>query len=182
MTEKDIIHKLTYLLHGHRRKIFIIFGCLLISTGLNLCIPFISKEIMDEGFIGGNKNILLYLVVGSFAIYMLISALNIIKEKVRVEIVAKVQYSLWHQAYEHLMRMKINYFDDRNAAEIFNNLSVDIANMVSVADESAFCCDTGIQHGWRGYWSFYIGLPYDDFSIAVYSNQGCCYEIFCKIP
>lgn len=74
MTEKDIIHKLTYLLHGHRRKIFIIFGCLLISTGLNLCIPFISKEIMDEGFIGGNKNILLYLVVGSFAIYMLISA------------------------------------------------------------------------------------------------------------
>lgn len=69
MTEKDIIHKLTYLLHGHRRKIFIIFGCLLISTGLNLCIPFISKEIMDEGFIGGNKNILLYLVVGSFAIY-----------------------------------------------------------------------------------------------------------------
>lgn len=94
MTEKDIIHKLTYLLHGHRRKIFIIFGCLLISTGLNLCIPFISKEIMDEGFIGGNKNILLYLVVGSFAIYMLISALNIIKEKVRVEIVAKVQYSL----------------------------------------------------------------------------------------
>ena len=93
---------------------------------------------MDEGFIGGNKNILLYLVVGSFAIYMLISALNIIKEKVRVEIVAKVQYSLWHQAYEHLMRMKINYFDDRNAAEIFNNLSVDIANMVSVADESAF--------------------------------------------
>ena len=138
MTEKDIIHKLTYLLHGHRRKIFIIFGCLLISTGLNLCIPFISKEIMDEGFIGGNKNILLYLVVGSFAIYMLISAFNIIKEKVRVEIVAKVQYSLWHQAYEHLMRMKINYFDDRNAAEIFNNLSVDIANMVSVADESAF--------------------------------------------
>lgn len=64
--------------------------------------------------------------------------MNIIKEKVRVEIVAKVQYSLWHQAYEHLMRMKINYFDDRNAAEIFNNLSVDIANMVSVADESAF--------------------------------------------
>lgn len=62
MTEKDIIHKLTYLLHGHRRKIFIIFGCLLISTGLNLCIPFISKEIMDEGFIGGNK---IFVIFGS---------------------------------------------------------------------------------------------------------------------
>lgn len=106
MTEKDIIHKLTYLLHGHRRKIFIIFGCLLISTGLNLCIPFISKEIMDEGFIGGNKNILLYLVVGSFAIYMLISALNIIKEKVRVEIVAKVQYiCLYKQVSDAMLKI-----------------------------------------------------------------------------
>lgn len=138
MTEKDIIHKLKYLLYEHRRKILIIFGCLLISTGLNLCIPLISKGIMDEGFIGGDKNILLYFVVCSFAIYMVISVLNIIKEKVRVEIAAKVQYSLWHQAYEHLMRLKINYFDDRNAAEIFNNLSVDISNMVSVADESVF--------------------------------------------
>lgn len=138
MAEKDIIHKLKYLLYEHRRKIFIIFGCLLISTGLNLCIPLISKKIMDDGFIGGNKSILIHLVVCSFGIYIVISALNIIKEKVRVEIAAKVQYSLWNQAYEHLMKMKIGYFNGRNVAEIFNNLSVDISNMVSVADESVF--------------------------------------------
>lgn len=138
MTEKDIIHKLKCLLYEYRRKIFIIFACLLISTGLNLCIPLISKGIMDDGFIGGDKNILLYFVVCSFIIYLIISTLNIIKEKMRVEIAAKVQYSLWYQAYEHLMNMKINYFVDRNIAEVFNNLNVDISNMVSVADESVF--------------------------------------------
>lgn len=138
MTEKDIIHKLKCLLYEYRRKIFIIFACLLISTGLNLCIPLISKRIMDDGFIGGDKNILLYFVVCSFIIYLIISTLNIIKEKMRVEIAAKVQYSLWYQAYEHLMNMKINYFVDRNIAEVFNNLNVDISNMVSVADESVF--------------------------------------------
>lgn len=55
MTEKDIIHKLTYLLHGHRRKIFIIFGCLLISTGLNLCIPFISKKLWMRDLLAAIK-------------------------------------------------------------------------------------------------------------------------------
>lgn len=99
MTEKDIIHKLTYLLHGHRRKIFIIFGCLLISTGLNLCIPFISKEIMDEGFIGGNKNILLYLVVGSFAIYLFVT------RKVQKCIVCvRVNLSRWRKMQRQYIR------------------------------------------------------------------------------
>lgn len=108
------------------------------SDELKVCTSFICNEVAaDISTVLHNFDIPIVSIAG-VAIYMLISALNIIKEKVRVEIVAKVQYSLWHQAYEHLMRMKINYFDDRNAAEIFNNLSVDIANMVSVADESAF--------------------------------------------
>ncbi|MDE7321415.1 MAG: ABC transporter ATP-binding protein/permease [Lachnospiraceae bacterium] len=138
MNDKDIIRKLVFLLNEYKSKLVLIFFCLLISTGLNLCIPLISKKIMDEGFIGGNKKILLNLILCSFIIYMLISILNLIKEKIRVGISAKIQYSLWHQAFTHLMRMKINHFNDRNGAEILSNISVDIANMVTVADESVF--------------------------------------------
>ena len=138
MSNKEAVRKLFAILNDYKRIIAVIIGCLLISTGLNLCIPLISKKIMDDGFIGGDKSILIYLVVCSFVIYMVISALDIIKEKVRVEIAAKVQYSLWDEAYRHLMKMKISYFDAKNAAEIFNNLSVDISNMASIADESMF--------------------------------------------
>ena len=138
MSNKEAVRKLFAILNDYKRIIAVIIGCLLISTGLNLCIPLISKKIMDDGFIGGDKSILIYLVVCSFVIYMVISALDIIKEKVRVEIAAKVQYSLWDEAYRHLMKMKISYFDAKNAAEIFNNPSVDISNMASIADESMF--------------------------------------------
>lgn len=138
MSNKEAVRKLFAILNDYKRIIAVIIGCLLISTGLNLCIPLISKKIMDDGFIGGDKSILIYLVVCSFVIYMVISALDIIKEKVRVEIAAKVQYSLWDEAYRHLMKMKISYFDAKNAAEIFNNLSVDISNMASIANESMF--------------------------------------------
>lgn len=138
MNDKDIIRKLFFLLNDYKSKLVLIFCCLLISTGLNLCIPLISKNIMDDGFIGGNKKLLLILILCSFIIYMIISILNLIKEKIRVSISAKIQYSLWNQAFTHLMRMKIHHFNDRNGAEILSNISVDIGNMVTVADESVF--------------------------------------------
>lgn len=81
MDSKEAIKKLLGLLKGHRRTIVIIIGCLLISTGLNLCIPLISKQIMDDGFIGGDKRLLIKLVLLSMGICGVNSLIDIIKEK-----------------------------------------------------------------------------------------------------
>lgn len=58
-----------------------IVGCLLVSTGLNLCVPLISRRIMDDGFIGGNKKLLIELVLVSMVIYTINSLIDLIKEK-----------------------------------------------------------------------------------------------------
>ena len=59
MSDLEAIKKLLKLLKRYRKTIAVIICCLLISTGLNLCIPLISKQIMDDGFIGGNKKLLI---------------------------------------------------------------------------------------------------------------------------
>ena len=46
-----------------------------------MCIPLLSRRIMDDGFIGGDKELLVELVVSSFFIYMVIAVIDIIKEK-----------------------------------------------------------------------------------------------------
>lgn len=112
--------------------------CLVVSTGLNLCVPLLSSSIMDDGFIGGNKVLLIQLVLCSFAVYMICSAINLLKEKMRIDISAKIQYFLSEQSFSHLMRMNVSFFSNKNYAEIFNNINVDIGNMTSVADESVF--------------------------------------------
>lgn len=73
--------------------------CLLISTGLNMCIPLLSRGIMDYGFIGGDKELLIKQVIGSLLIYMMIAVIDIIKEKKRVDISANIQYSLSEQSF-----------------------------------------------------------------------------------
>lgn len=138
MDNKATIQKLLGLLKEYKLAIATIIVCLLVSTGLNLCIPLISRQIMDVGFIEGNKDLLIALVLGSMAICMVNYAIEIIKERKRVDISAKIRYSLSEQSFLHLMKLKMSYFNNTNYAEILSNVNMDINRMSSVADSSVF--------------------------------------------
>ena len=78
MDNKEAVKKLFLLLNRYREIIVVIICCLFISTGLNLCIPLISRRIMDDGFIGGNKKLLIKMVLISFAIHFINSVIDTI--------------------------------------------------------------------------------------------------------
>ena len=99
MDNKEAVKKLLLLLNRYRKTIVVIVCCLFISTGLNLCVPLISRRIMDDGFIGGDKKLLIELVLASMAIYTVNSFIDIVKEKKRVDISAKIQYFLSEQSH-----------------------------------------------------------------------------------
>ncbi|MDE6312967.1 MAG: ABC transporter ATP-binding protein/permease [Lachnospiraceae bacterium] len=138
MSNKEAVKRLVGLLNEYKKNIAVIISCLLISTGLNLCIPIISQRIMDDGFIGGNKKLLIELVLASMVIYTIHSLIDIIKEKKRVDISAKIQYFLSEQSFSHLMKLRVNYFNNTNYAETLNNINTDINQMTSIADSSVF--------------------------------------------
>lgn len=138
MSNKEAVRRLLLLLGKYKKTIVVIVGCLLVSTGLNLCVPLISRRIMDDGFIGGNKKLLIELVLVSMVIYTINSLIDLIKEKKRVDISAKIQYFLSEQSFSHLMKLRVNYFNNTNYAETLNNINMDINQMTSVADSSAF--------------------------------------------
>ena len=138
MDNKEAVKRLLLLLNRYKKTIIAIVCCLLISTGLNLCVPIISQRIMDDGFIGGNKKLLIELVLASMVIYTIHSLIDIIKEKKRVDISAKIQYFLSEQSFSHLMKLRVNYFNNTNYAETLNNINTDINQMTSIADSSVF--------------------------------------------
>ena len=138
MSNKEAVRRLLLLLGKYKKTIVVIVGCLLVSTGLNLCVPLISRRIMDDGFIGGNKKLLIELVLVSMVIYTINSLIDLIKEKKRVDISAKIQYFLSEQSFSHLMKLLVNYFNNTNYAETLNNINMDINQMTSVADSSVF--------------------------------------------
>lgn len=138
MDNKEVIKRLLLLLNRYRKTIIVIVCCLFISTGLNLCVPLINRRIMDDGFIGGNKKLLIALVLASLLIYIINSLIDIIKEKKRVDISAKIQYFLSEQSFSHLMKLRVSYFNNTNYAETLNSINTDINQMTSIADSSVF--------------------------------------------
>lgn len=60
------------------------------------------------------------------------------QRKKRVDISAKIQYFLSEQSFSHLMKLRVNYFNNTNYAETLNNINMDINQMTSVADSSVF--------------------------------------------
>ena len=44
MDNKEAVKRLLLLLGRYKKTIVVIVGCLLVSTGLNLCVPLISGE------------------------------------------------------------------------------------------------------------------------------------------
>ncbi len=138
MSNKEAIRRLIVLISNYKKTIAVIMVCLIVSTGLNLCVPLLSSSIMDDGFIGGNKTLLIQLVLCSFAVYMICSVINLLKEKMRIDISAKIQYLLSERSFSHLMKMNVGFFSNKNYAEIFDSINVDIGNMTSIADESVF--------------------------------------------
>lgn len=138
MSNKEAVKRLLLLLVEYKKTIVVIVGCLLVSTGLNLCVPLINRRIMDDGFIGGNKKLLIELVLASMVIYTINFLIDLIKEKKRVDISAKIQYFLSEQSFSHLMKLRVSYFNNTNYAETLNNINTDINQMTSVADSSVF--------------------------------------------
>lgn len=138
MSNREAVKRLLGLLSGYKAVIALIMCCLLLSAGLNLCLPILNRDIMDKGFIGGDKKILICFVVVSFVCYLANELLTLVKEKKRIEIYSRILYQLGEETYRHLLRIKIQYFDKTNNAEILNNVNLDISNMAAVADDSLF--------------------------------------------
>ena len=144
MSNKEAVWKLFVLLKEYKKTLLFIIGSLLISSVLNLCMPLLSKQIMDLGFMEGNYELLIKLVLLSMIIYIVNLFIDVIKEKKRVEISAKIQYFLSEQSFVHLMKLDISYFNKINYAEIMNNINADVSKMSSVADSSVFFVVTQI--------------------------------------
>ena len=144
MTDKQAVRKLIGLLTEYKWTICMIIASLILSTILNFCIPLISRRIMDDGFVAGDKSLLIKLAIASFVIYFLIASIEVFTEKLRINLSVEIQYGLNEEAFNHLIRVKMDYFDKHNYAETFSNLNMDISNINSIADEGMFIVVTQI--------------------------------------
>ena len=130
--------ELLKLLLPYKFEILGIVTILILNAGFSLILPLLSKSIMDDGFIGGDQGVLILRVIQTLMLVILICGIDIVKDKIRIGIQNDLKLNLSRNSFRHLSRLNMSYFDEKNDAEILNNLRMDIENICMVADNSLF--------------------------------------------
>jgi len=140
----EVVKKLTGLLRPFRGKIVTILLCLICTAFLNLLIPLCTESLMDRGFLNNNFHVVVNVSLILLTIQFINILLGTIKEKIRISIEKDIISNLSEQAYQHLLKLKINYFDNKNSAEILQNTLTDTMKIGSIASPQLFLAVTQI--------------------------------------
>jgi len=134
MTGKLLIGSLLKLLKPYKRQIVFIFIYLVISAVLNLLIPLLARNVMDIGLMKKEYDVLVNSVLMIFLFYVLDALVKMLEEKQRIYMEDNIHEHLEKQAFSHLMKLKISYYETRNYSEILQNTVTDINTISRIAN------------------------------------------------
>lgn len=135
---KSNIKNIVMLFKDFRSEVCHIFLCLAVLIIINFCTPFISQHIIDDGLIDKNSSMLIILCILLFVLYFLSSIIEIIKERKRLYIYNNIKKKLQFAAFDHLTKIRFDYFNDKNSSNIHKTIEDDISSISAIASSDTF--------------------------------------------
>ena len=135
---RAIISRLFKLLKPYFKKISIVFVCIIASAGINMFLPLLSMQIMDNGLLVKDFNIVVKFSLITLIIVLIEQAFGLLETKYYSYVNSVFQYSLQKMAFKHILRLKLQYFNDTNFSEIMSNVGMDIGNISRICDRGTF--------------------------------------------
>lgn len=118
-----------------KRTILLIILLTLLSSGINLLVPFVTKQIFDSGILLGNTVVILKLTIVLIGIYLvkfMISCFNsVLYTKSSVQFTMSIKKDL----YSHLLQLPMRYFDKNKKGYLLSR--IDEVNSLNALFSSA---------------------------------------------
>ncbi|MGQ0766359.1 MAG: ABC transporter ATP-binding protein [Gemmatimonadota bacterium] len=131
------------------RPLVLVLVLSLISTGLALVVPFLSRELVDRALLGGNMRALLWIVAGFLAITAATFVLNVASGLRYTRVSAEILFDMRLALFEHLQRLSPRFYARMPLGQIASRINSDIGEIQRVAAEVAL--------SWVGQVVFLIG-------------------------
>jgi ATP-binding cassette subfamily B protein len=121
----------------------------LVSTGLSLVIPYLSKDLFDRALLGHDFHRLLIIVALFTGITLVSFLLNVVTGLRYTRTSAEILFDMRLSLYQHLQRLSPRFYARTRLGEIVSRINNDIAEIQRVAAETALA--------WIGNVLFLIG-------------------------
>lgn len=102
------------------------FVCMLISVGLDMMSPQITKRIVDDVIIGGQMELLTKLLLGILGIGLGRAIFQYGKEFTYDCIGVSVGYHMRRDLFRHIQKMSMDFFDRHNTGELLTRVKDDV--------------------------------------------------------
>ncbi len=124
---------LTYL-RPFKKELLLAGLLLAAATVIGFLQPLVIQQITDGGMLAQNLPVLCRAVVALALLVALNQAVEMVQTRLFVNIHNQSYYTVFHQVFQKLLRLKKTYFEDKNNAEILSFLQMDVSQVASITD------------------------------------------------
>lgn len=139
-----IIKRILSLLKAYKTKIFAIVFLMTVSAGIEMLLPLLGKLIIDEGLLLKDMSYIFKISIFAIVLVILNGAVKIWETKHQSYISSMLPFDLLKRSFKHLLSLKLEYFNKKNATEIMKNIDMDVSNVARVADREMFFVATEV--------------------------------------
>jgi ATP-binding cassette, subfamily B, bacterial len=119
------------------RRLLLVLALSLLSTGLSLVLPYLSKDLIDRAFLGHDAHILFQIVALFIGITVVSFVLNIVSGLRYTRTSAEILFDMRLSLYRHLQQLSPRFYARTRLGEIVSRINSDIAEIQRVAAETA---------------------------------------------
>jgi ATP-binding cassette subfamily B protein len=119
------------------RRLLLVLVLSLVSTGLALVIPYLSKDLIDRALLGHDSRALLVIVAIFAGVTLLSFLLNIVSGLRYTRTSAEILFDMRLALYRHLQQLSPRFYAKTRLGDIVSRINNDIAEIQRVAAETA---------------------------------------------
>ncbi|WP_242981114.1 ABC transporter transmembrane domain-containing protein [Ruminiclostridium sufflavum] len=92
--------------------------------------PLLSKQLMDSGLLKSDFGMVVKISLFTLVLVFIDQAIGLLETKYFSYVNSMFQYSLQKAAFKHLLKLKLQFFNNTNFSEIMSNIGMDVGNIL----------------------------------------------------
>lgn len=132
MITKSFFIRVMRYLTPYWKQLILVLGAIGLTSGLNLLPAIITGRIIDEGLIGENFNVLVWLVAQSFAIMLGANLIGVAESYLSNWIAQHITFDMRNAMFKHLLKMPQRFYTTNNQGDIVTRMTSDISGVQQV--------------------------------------------------
>ena len=127
-----LIKRIFSYLKPYWKQLALTLGCIIVSSVLGLLPSVLTGKIIDDGLIGRDLQLLIWLIVLSLAVTLGSNLIKVGESYLNSWIAQHITFDMRNNMFRHLQRMSQSFFTSNNQGDIITRMTSDISGVERV--------------------------------------------------